>query len=347
MTAVEELVRIIRLRQQRGMRTAHLSGQNLQVLGRVPPPPVTATPMPAAGQRQAAVDRFRQATAPQVAPQPPYQAQVAPQVAPQQPYQATAPQVAPQPPYQATAPQVAPPQQPYQAQNAPQRQPAPVEPVQPVRLVRPGIPQDGGNFPPPPDVSVASWEQLRECCLHCSSCRLARTRQNVVIEDGCPTSPLMFIGEGPGADEDAQGKPFVGKAGQLLTKMILAMGRDRNSMDPAKGVYIANVVKCRPPQNRNPLPDEAKACIGYLRRQIALVKPKVIVLLGNVALEALYGQGGITRARGVWREFDGIPVMPTFHPAFLLRFEGSPDFVPKKRLVWQDLQQVMARLTQA
>lgn len=328
MTAIEEIARIIRLRQQRGESTAFLSELNRQLLGHRPPPQVTATSMPSEAQRQAVVQRFKQATAASIAaPQP----QVAPVI-----QQAVAPQVA-----VAAAPVA--PSLPVQAPIAEQR---PAVATQPLRLTRPGVVKDDGVYPPAPDVSCASWEQLRECCMHCASCRLAKTRKNVVVEDGLPTAPLMFIGEGPGADEDEQGKPFVGKAGQLLTRMILAMGRDRDSSDPAKGVYIANVVKCRPPQNRNPQPDEAHACMGYLLRQIALVKPKVIVLLGNVALEALYGQGGITRARGVWREFNGIPVMPTFHPAFLLRFEGTPDFIPRKRLVWQDLQQVMAKLRQ-
>ena len=170
-------------------------------------------------------------------------------------------------------------------------------------------------------------------------------RRNVVIEDGCRTAPLMFIGEGPGEEEDAQGVPFVGRAGQLLTRMIAAMKRDRRSQEASSAVYIANIVKCRPPNNRNPLPEEGHACLGYLRRQIALVKPKVIVLLGAVPLQFLMNRRGITAARGNWLEYEGIPVMPTFHPAFVLRFERYPqDFLEKKRLVWHDLQAVMKRL---
>ena len=157
----------------------------------------------------------------------------------------------------------------------------------------------------------------------------------------------MFIGEGPGADEDAQGVPFVGRAGQLLTRMIGAMGRDRASDDPAKAVYIANIVKCRPPGNRNPLPEEAKACTGYLYRQISLVKPKVIVLLGNVALKFLTGRSGIMGARGKWIEVCGIPAMPTFHPSYVIRFErDARQFHDTKLLVWQDLQQVMKKLAE-
>lgn len=320
MTAIEEIVRIIHLRQQRGERTAFLSELNRQLLGHRPQPRATVTAMPNEKQRQEAVQRYRRAAVAQ---------------------EAALPQPAPSGQAAAALPQPAP--KPFSPADPAQR----VAAAQPVRLTRPGIVRDDGTYPPAPDLSSASWEQLRECCLHCSSCRLAHMRKNVVIEDGLPSAPLMFIGEGPGADEDAQGKPFVGKAGQLLTRMIQAMGRDRDSLDPATGVYIANVVKCRPPQNRNPQMDEVHACQGYLLRQIELVKPKVIVLLGNVALEALFGQSGIMRARGNWRVFKGIPVMPTFHPAFLLRFEGTPEFISRKRQVWQDLQQVMARLSQA
>jgi uracil-DNA glycosylase len=201
------------------------------------------------------------------------------------------------------------------------------------------------NFPPPPDVSAMGWDALLAACKACQCCPLGALRHNIVIEDGCRTAPLMFIGEGPGADEDAQGVPFVGKAGQLLTKMIGAMGRDRTSSDPAHAVYIANIVKCRPPNNRIPAPVEAGACMGYLRRQIALVQPKVIVVLGASALNYLCQKRAITRMRGNWLEYNGIPVMPTFHPAYVLRFEQFPDqFKAIKLQVWSDLKQVMARL---
>ncbi|GEM_PF-247361 len=321
MTVTEELIRIVKQLQQRGIQTAELSAENLRVLGRRPMPRATQaapTAMPDTAQRQAAVQRFTQATG----------VQPGPQRAPVTPPPAPAPRPAARP------------------VNFDEYGLAPVGiPTRRVVIAkRDAIPADG-PFPPAPDVTAANWEQLTQCCLSCQSCRLAKTRTNVVIEDGCRTAPLMFIGEGPGADEDAQGKPFVGKAGQLLTAMIKAMGRDRTSTDPAHAAYIANIVKCRPPANRNPFTDESSACIGYLRRQIALVQPKVIVLLGNVPLQALFGQGGITRARGNWLDYNGIPVMPTFHPAYLLRFERTPaDFIANKRLVWQDLQQVMAKL---
>lgn len=164
----------------------------------------------------------------------------------------------------------------------------------------------------------------------CRRCALAATRHNTVFGEGNPHAKLMFIGEGPGYDEDMQGRPFVGRAGKLLDRMIAAMQFTREE------VYIANVVKCRPPQNRIPYPDEAASCIGYLKRQIELIRPEVIVLLGATAVGFLLEkQGGITKLRGKWLGYNGIPVMPTFHPAYLLRQESA------KRDAWNDLQQVM------
>ena len=144
----------------------------------------------------------------------------------------------------------------------------------------------------------------------------------------------MFIGEAPGYHEDQQGKPFVGKAGELLTKMIGAMQFRREE------VYIANICKCRPPDNRDPEQEEAYTCLPYLQRQIELVKPEVIVLLGRIALQYLLGINGITRHRGTWQEYQGVAVMPTFHPAALLHSDSRS----KKADVWGDLQQVMQRL---
>ncbi|MBR4957572.1 MAG: uracil-DNA glycosylase [Lentisphaeria bacterium] len=177
------------------------------------------------------------------------------------------------------------------------------------------------------------WTALQDAVANCRNCGLCQARNHTVFGEGNIHAELMFIGEGPGADEDAAGRPFVGRAGQLLTKMIAAMTYTWEE------VYIANVVKCRPPGNRNPAPEEAMACLGYLKQQIALIRPKVIVCLGGVALSFLCQQaGGITRARGHWLDFEGIPVMPTFHPAFLLRQESA------KKEVWSDLQQVMRAL---
>lgn len=174
-----------------------------------------------------------------------------------------------------------------------------------------------------------SFEQLANTAMGCQKCPLSAGRKNVVFGEGAPQADLMFIGEGPGFDEDMQGRPFVGKAGQLLTKMINAMQFSREE------VYITNIVKCRPPQNRNPLPEEAAACLPYLKRQIELINPKVIVVLGAVPLKFLLNKTGIMRQRGNWDTYNGIKVMPTFHPAYLLRNPNA------KRETWNDLQQVM------
>ena len=179
------------------------------------------------------------------------------------------------------------------------------------------------------DISAMSLDELAVVTHHCTACRLHSGRHNVVFGEGNPNAELMFIGEGPGFDEDRQGRPFVGKAGQLLDKMIVAMQFTREA------VFIANIVKCRPPDNRNPQPDEAAACLPFLQRQIELIRPRVIVLLGSVPLEYLLQQRGIRRLRGQWLEYNGIPVMPTYHPAYLLRYPEG------KREAWSDLQQVM------
>lgn len=176
------------------------------------------------------------------------------------------------------------------------------------------------------------WAGLRAMALSCRNCPLAGNRQNVVFGEGNEHARLMFIGEGPGADEDASGRPFVGAAGQLLDKMIAAMHLARED------VYIANIVKCRPPGNRMPGEDEAAACIGYLKKQIELIQPEVIVLLGGTALHFLLQIDGITKYRGRWQSYNNIAVMPTFHPAFLLRKAEA------KREAWHDLKLVMARL---
>ncbi len=178
-----------------------------------------------------------------------------------------------------------------------------------------------------------SWDSLHAEILSCEKCELCRQIRCKVPGQGDGNADLMFIGEGPGADEDLQGLAFVGRAGQLLTKMIAAIGYTREQ------VYICNVVKCRPPQNRAPLPEEAAACMPYLRAQFALVKPRVIVLLGATAARAVLGdQIRITRDRGVWVEKKGVWFMPTYHPAALLRDES------KKRDAWHDLQAVRDKL---
>jgi len=176
----------------------------------------------------------------------------------------------------------------------------------------------------------------------CTKCGLCKGRQNVVFGEGNPDADLIFIGEGPGQEEDKQGRPFVGRAGDLLTRMIRAMGLTRQD------VYITNVVKCRPPGNRAPLAPEVEACWGHLMAQLRIIQPKVIVALGNPATHALlHTTAGITRLRGQWQSLPllepalaGIKVMPTFHPAFLLR-QYTKD---NRRKVWSDLKEVLAEL---
>lgn len=180
---------------------------------------------------------------------------------------------------------------------------------------------------------LVSWPSLTEEITNCQKCRLCAARTRAVPGEGNPHARLMFIGEGPGRDEDLTGRPFVGRAGQLLDKMIAAIGLSREE------VYIANVVKCRPPQNRAPEMDEVAACMPYLRAQVGLIRPQVIVLLGSSALGAILGpEHRITRERGAWLERKGVFFMPTFHPAALLRDES------KKRPVWEDLKKVRDKL---
>lgn len=181
--------------------------------------------------------------------------------------------------------------------------------------------------------SEAQLKTLREEIGDCNHCKLCSKRTNIVFGVGNPNAELMFIGEGPGGDEDEQGIPFVGRAGQLLTKIIEAMNYKREE------VYIANIVKCRPPNNRNPEPDEVSSCIGFLIKQVEIVKPKVIVCLGSVATRnLLQTEDKITKIRGNFTNWQGIPVMPTYHPAFLLR---NPNM---KKPVWEDMQKVMGLL---
>ncbi len=174
-----------------------------------------------------------------------------------------------------------------------------------------------------------SFEELEKGIENCNKCKLCNNRNNIVLGCGNREAKVMFIGEGPGADEDAQGEPFVGKAGKLMNQALKGIGIERDE------IYIANVVKCRPPMNRNPEPDEVESCLDYLRSQVMLVKPEIIVLLGNVALKAILGNDySITRSRGIWVERKGIRYMPTFHPAALLRNEQL------KINFWNDLKEV-------
>lgn len=179
------------------------------------------------------------------------------------------------------------------------------------------------------------WDELRQQALNCKKCRLCEGRSSVVFGTAWLRSPqVAFIGEGPGAEEDRLGEPFVGKAGELLTQAIVkGMGLRRED------VFIGNVVKCRPPDNRTPLPDEIAACSDYLFKQLEMLVPEVIVCLGAVATQVISKtNSGITKIRGTWHEWHGIPVMPTFHPAYLLRNPSA------KRDFWEDLKQVMSKL---
>src|SRR5436190_16180385 len=175
--------------------------------------------------------------------------------------------------------------------------------------------------------------ELERVALACEKCRLAKTRTQVVYGVGNPKADLMFIGEAPGRDEDIQGQPFVGRAGQLLTDIIKAMKLTRDD------VYIANVIMCRPPENRNPEPDELESCRPWIRRQIEIIQPKVIVTLGRFALQSLTEKGyAISSVRGQWLDYDGIRVMPTYHPAYLLRNPAA------QKEAWSDMKKVMAEL---
>jgi DNA polymerase len=224
--------------------------------------------------------------------------------------------------------------------SKPEAAPAAVEFALPL-----GLP---GETPPPaaaplsPEAKAAAFAELRERALACVKCEhLASSRKNVVFGVGNINADLMFVGEAPGADEDEQGEPFVGKAGQLLTKIIETMGLKRGD------VYIGNILKCRPDTpgqaagNRKPTTDEMQTCIPYLHEQIDLIQPKVIVALGATAVEGLLGKTiGITKLRGNWKTYRGTPLMPTYHPAYLLRNQAMSE----KRRVWEDMLQVMERL---
>ena len=209
-------------------------------------------------------------------------------------------------------------------------------------LALPGETQSAIRNPQSPIEKAAAFAALRERALACVKCpHLASSRKNVVFGVGSIDAQLMFVGEAPGADEDEQGEPFVGKAGQLLTKIIQATGLSRAD------VYIANILKCRPDTpgqsagNRKPTSDEMATCIPYLHEQIDLIRPKVIVALGATAVEGLLGKTlGITKLRGTWKTYRGTPLMPTYHPAYLLRNQAMSE----KRKIWEDMLAVMEKL---
>ncbi|HVV52095.1 MAG TPA: uracil-DNA glycosylase [Polyangia bacterium] len=209
--------------------------------------------------------------------------------------------------------------------------PAPAAPATTAPVVPAPAPDDDGDTGAPR--GHVGLQLVREELGDCKRCKLAPSRHNLVFGVGNPDANLVFVGEAPGADEDAQGEPFVGKAGQLLTKMIEAMGYSRAD------VYICNVLKCRPPGNRNPEPDEVAACEPFLKKQLGAIRPRMIVALGKFAVQCLLRDDSpISRLRGNLRTYEGIPLMPTFHPAYLLR---DPS---KKKLAWDDLKAVNAAL---
>jgi uracil-DNA glycosylase len=208
----------------------------------------------------------------------------------------------------------------------------PASPPPPPVTMKPSDPQDEDRDPDAPR-GAAGLQLVREELGDCKRCKLCTTRTNIVFGVGNPDADLVFVGEAPGADEDAQGEPFVGKAGQLLTKMIEAMGYARGD------VYICNVLRCRPPGNRNPEPDEVASCEPFLKKQLGAIRPRMIVALGKFAVQCLLRDDSpISRLRGNFRTYEGIPLMPTFHPAYLLR---DPS---KKKLAWDDLKAVNAAL---
>jgi len=229
--------------------------------------------------------------------------------------------------------------------HAPAVSVAPASPL-PVELSLPiVVPSDEryvSSAPLSPEAKAAAFAELRQRAMACSKCQhLAASRKNVVFGVGNINAELMFVGEAPGNDEDEQGEPFVGKAGQLLTKIIQAMGLQRGD------VYIGNILKCRPDTpgqaagNRKPTSEEMQTCISYLRQQIELIRPRVIVALGATAVEGLLGKPvSITKLRGQWQNFHGIPLMPTYHPAYLLRNQA----LSEKRKVWEDMLAVMQKL---
>lgn len=178
-------------------------------------------------------------------------------------------------------------------------------------------------------------DEIKQKCLNCQGCDLAKSRTNVVFSDGVPNHKIMLIGEAPGYWEDVKGIPFVGKAGQLLDKILASVGFTR------KDIYICNTIKCRPPENRNPLPEEKQACYKYLEKQLDILRPKIILVCGNVALNTMLpAEREITRARGKW--FDGpygAKMMPIFHPSYLLRNDSRQKGSPKW-LMWQDIQEI-------
>jgi DNA polymerase len=196
----------------------------------------------------------------------------------------------------------------------------------------------GNGTPLPAESAVentmAELEEVAACVRECTLCGLCATRIKAVPGEGAQRPLALVVGEGPGADEDSSGRPFVGAAGRLLDQMLLSIGLDRN-----RNCFIANVIKCRPPGNRDPLPEETAACLPFFERQLAALRPPVILTVGKVPVKTLLGTDeGITRLRGNWKSYRGIPLLPTFHPSYLLRDESQ------KKFAWEDLKALCRRL---
>jgi DNA polymerase len=206
------------------------------------------------------------------------------------------------------------------------------------RQIPPEVGQAGPEGAPPANLGAETLTQILADIGDCRRCRLHEGRGKLVFGVGNESAPLVFVGEGPGADEDAQGIPFVGRAGQLLTQMIENTARKEGIALARADVYICNVVKCRPPGNRTPEPDEMEICGQFLSRQILAIRPKALCALGGTAARALLGRGeGVTKMRGRWFQWKGIPVMVTYHPSYLLR----PYNQDAKREAWEDLKKVL------
>lgn len=193
-------------------------------------------------------------------------------------------------------------------------------------------------------MAAGDLDALRDAMAAFPYCDLAQGARNLVFSDGHPGAPIMIIGEAPGRDEDIEGRPFVGRAGQLLDRMLTAIGRDRHSSTPEAAVYITNILPWRPPQNRDPSVEEMAMMRPFVERHIQLAGPRVLVLMGNIPCDALLGQRGITRLRGTWKTAQGLPVLPTFHPSYLLRCAGRGDARPKRQ-AWSDLLALQSRLS--
>ncbi|MFM2129945.1 MAG: hypothetical protein RL477_1491 [Pseudomonadota bacterium] len=216
----------------------------------------------------------------------------------------------------------------HQNQNPGQYTQSPISEPMPPTPPLPSLAPDGDTL----------LKVLQDIGQDCRRCRLSEQRNKIVFGSGNEASPLVFVGEGPGADEDAQGFPFVGRAGQLLTQMIDGTASKEGIAITRKDVYICNVVKCRPPENRTPQPDEMEICGQFLFRQLMIIKPKAVVALGSTAAKALLGtKEGVTKLRGKWQTWNNIPLMVTYHPSYLLR----PYNQDAKREAWEDLKKVL------